>query len=170
MLDLLSAMVTFTVSSRKASSSGDGKKSEATRSFPKGSSVYLIFLLIDFLTSPPITGANDPNDAAAVRKSDGHNSITDFPKAVIPLLRLSFIVGVEVIENSQLRKIRLIFRPRAGCLILINSFHQMFVLTIHIPLSELYEKHVEYAPEYFLLFRWGSEYWSDPDYKQNKVL
>lgn len=46
MLFLLNANVTLTPSSLKANSAGEGKKSAITLTLPKGSLVYLIFVLI----------------------------------------------------------------------------------------------------------------------------
>src|SRR5882672_8604007 len=53
-LRLLSARVTFTPSSRKTRSSGAGRKSGTTLGLPKGSSVYLVFALIDPFTLSPL--------------------------------------------------------------------------------------------------------------------
>src|SRR6476469_1561738 len=50
-LRLLSAIVTFTPSSRKASWSGGGRKSRTTRTSPMGSLVYFVFVVIDV---PPL--------------------------------------------------------------------------------------------------------------------
>src|SRR5436853_519728 len=59
MLFLLNARVTFTPSSRKANSAGDGRKSCTTLTLPNGSSVYLILAFIDCPSSAPISGADD---------------------------------------------------------------------------------------------------------------
>src|SRR5205085_1677458 len=67
-LRLLRARVTFMPSSRNTRSSGAGRKSGTTLGLPKGSSVYLVFALIDPLSFAPIARAKDPNDIGAVRK------------------------------------------------------------------------------------------------------
>src|SRR6185503_8544310 len=53
---------------------------------PKGSSVYLIFSLIDSLSFPPVTRAMDADDVPAVGEPDRENAGTHLPEAVIPLL------------------------------------------------------------------------------------
>ncbi len=53
-LDLLREIVTFTESSLNANSSGEGSMSAITSTFPKGSSVYLIFVFINLFTFSPI--------------------------------------------------------------------------------------------------------------------
>jgi hypothetical protein len=63
MLVLLREIVILTVSSFKASSSGEGRKSEMTLTFPMGSSVYFILAVIYFLSFPPVSGADEANDA-----------------------------------------------------------------------------------------------------------
>jgi len=86
MLRFESAIVTFTPSSRKASSSGAGRKSGTTFSSPSGSSVYLIFPVIDPLASSPVTGTKDSNYTLTVREPNGENTVSNLAKAVIPLL------------------------------------------------------------------------------------
>jgi hypothetical protein len=86
MLRFESAIVTFTPSSRKASSSGEGRKSGTTFSLPSGSSVYLIFSVINSLTPSPVTGTKDSNDTLAVSKADRQDATPNFAKAVVPLL------------------------------------------------------------------------------------
>jgi hypothetical protein len=83
-LVLLSVIVTLTVSSFKASSSGDGRKSEMTLTFPIGSSVYLIFSFIDFISFPPISGADYSNFVLSVCKPNRHYPAGDHAKTVKP--------------------------------------------------------------------------------------
>ena len=86
MLRFESAIVTFTPSSRKASSSGDGRKSATTFSSPSGSSVYLILSVINLLALSPIAGAKDSNDTLTIGEADGEDAFPDLAKAVVPLL------------------------------------------------------------------------------------
>jgi hypothetical protein len=48
--------------------------------------VYLILALIDSLTPPPVTGADDSNDVLAVRKAHRHDAFTHRTEAVVSLL------------------------------------------------------------------------------------
>src|SRR5258705_8166324 len=84
-LRLLRARVTLMPSSRNTRSSGAGRKSGTTLGLPKGSSVYLIFALIDSLTFAPIARSKNPNDIGAVRKSCGEDAATHFAKAEVAL-------------------------------------------------------------------------------------
>jgi hypothetical protein len=52
------------------SSSGAGRKSSTTRSFPIGSSVYLTLLFINPLASTPVSGANDANHTFTISEAD----------------------------------------------------------------------------------------------------
>jgi hypothetical protein len=54
--------------------------------FPLGASVYFIFLFINPLSFPPISGANDSDHAISVGKSHRHNHTGDFYEAVISFL------------------------------------------------------------------------------------
>lgn len=85
MLFLLSEIVTFTVSSFKANSLGEGKKSSTTFTSPIGSSVYFIFSFIDLLPLSPISGADDSDLAIAISESYRHNSIRNVAQAILPL-------------------------------------------------------------------------------------
>ena len=85
-LRLLSASVTFTPSSRKTSSSGGGRKSGTTLIFPRGSSVYLIFALIDAFALSPIAGSKYANDARSICEADRHDRSADLAKAEEPCL------------------------------------------------------------------------------------
>src|SRR5690242_7656028 len=85
-LRLLSAMVTFTPSSRKTKSSGRGRKSGTTSKSPRGSSVYRILSLIDSLSFAPVASPVDANDLGAVGKADCQDAATDLAEAVVPLL------------------------------------------------------------------------------------
>ena len=53
---------------------------------PSGSSVYLIFLLIDTSAFPPVAGSKNQNDIMPKRKSNGQDSAVDPAKAVVPRL------------------------------------------------------------------------------------
>ena len=57
-----------------------------TLSFPRGSSVYLIFSLINSLALAPVTGADDSDNVFAVCEPDRQNAAFDLAEAVIPLL------------------------------------------------------------------------------------
>jgi len=84
-LRLLSAMVTLTPSSLKTRSSGRGRKSGTTLGLPRGSSVYLIFPLINPLAFPPVAGAEDPNDVVAIGEPDRHDPAFHLAETVEPL-------------------------------------------------------------------------------------
>src|SRR6185295_18001178 len=86
MLRFESAIVTFTPSSRKASASGEGRKSGTTFNSPSGSSVFLIFPVIYSLASSPITGTKDSNDTLTVSKANGENAVLNFAETVVPFL------------------------------------------------------------------------------------
>src|SRR5436190_18066678 len=80
-LRLLNARVTFTPSSRNTRSSGGGRKSGTTLGLPSGSSVYLIFALIDSFTFLPIARAENSDDTGAVRESYGQNATARLAEA-----------------------------------------------------------------------------------------
>jgi len=94
-LRLLKAIVTLTPSSRKTNSSGRGRKSGTTVSFPSGSSVYLILSLIDLPSLAPVPGPEDANHASTVREPHREDTTLDpteavvssFARAVRPVLR-----------------------------------------------------------------------------------
>jgi hypothetical protein len=80
---LLSASVIFTPSSRMARSSGGGRKSAIIRGLPIGSSVYLIFVVIDLLSFPPVAGTENTHDAGAIGEANSKNAGLDTSKAEI---------------------------------------------------------------------------------------
>lgn len=84
MLALLKEMVTFTVSSFNASSSGEGRKSATLLTFPIGSSVYLIFSFINFPPFSPVPCANDPNLVFPVSEPNSHYASGHLAQAVKP--------------------------------------------------------------------------------------
>jgi hypothetical protein len=86
MLVLLSEMVTLTVSSFKANSSGEGRKSFSNLTFPIGSSEYDIFCFIYFLSLSPIAGADNSDYVFSIGKSDSHNTSGNIAKTIISLL------------------------------------------------------------------------------------
>src|SRR5690349_20817370 len=83
MLFLLREMVTLTDSSRNANSAGEGRKSEIIFISPNGSSVYFIFVLINRLAFPPVTGTKYANDVVPICKAYRNNCISDLAKAVV---------------------------------------------------------------------------------------
>src|SRR5579859_3441813 len=85
-LRLVNAIVTLTPSSRKTRSSGRGRKSGTTFGSPSGSSVYLIFPLIDSPSFPPIAGSEDPDYIVTVGKPDGENPAVNPTKTVVAQL------------------------------------------------------------------------------------
>jgi hypothetical protein len=107
MLRFESAIVTFTPSSRNANSSGDGRKSGMTFKSPRGSSVYLIFSVIDSLAPSPVTGTKDSNKAPPVSKANRENALSNLAKAVVPLFARAVreILGdyASRIRKSELR-------------------------------------------------------------------
>jgi hypothetical protein len=68
-LSRLRLIVTLTVSSFNASSSGGGKKSSTGLPGLIGSSAYLILLFINPLTPAPISSTDDSNNVIAIGKS-----------------------------------------------------------------------------------------------------
>jgi hypothetical protein len=57
-----------------------------TSNLPMGSSVYLIFSLINCLAFTPIAGAEDADGAVAVSKSHGQHATFDHAEAIETLL------------------------------------------------------------------------------------
>ena len=96
-LALLSEMVTLTVLSFKTNSSGDGRKSVTTLTFPMGSFVYAIFFSINILSFPPVAGTYDSN--CQLRLGEG-NSVLFLVLSVlviIPLEKRLFIHEVNIL-------------------------------------------------------------------------
>src|SRR3990172_1439472 len=89
MLSLLRAIVTFTVSSLNTSSSGTGRKSGTTFSGPIGSSVYLIFALIDLFPFSPIACTENSDNAKAVCKTDSQDTVADHAKTEIAFVAMT---------------------------------------------------------------------------------
>jgi hypothetical protein len=85
-LRLLRASVTLMLSSRTTSCSGAGRKSGTTLGSPIGSSVYLIFPVIDLLAFAPVTGADDPYYLVAEREPDAQYAFADLAEAEIARL------------------------------------------------------------------------------------
>ncbi len=54
-----------------------------------GSLVYLIFVFINSLAFPPVTGAEDTNHTSAIGKADSQNSALDLAETEIALLVLT---------------------------------------------------------------------------------
>jgi hypothetical protein len=96
MLFLLRAIVTLTPASRKANSSGEGRKSRITFRLPKGSSVYLILALINCLAFPPIACTENADHSASMREPHAKDSAADPSEAVIA----SFLVAVRHILSD----------------------------------------------------------------------
>src|SRR3989304_7810062 len=84
-LRLERAIVIFTPSSRSIRSSGLGRKSGTTFSFPKGSFVYLIFALINSFALSPVASSKYPDHVITVCEADRHYTFTYHPKAVVSL-------------------------------------------------------------------------------------
>jgi hypothetical protein len=107
-LVLLRAIVTLTVSSFRASSSGEGRKSEMTLTFPIGSSVYFIFPFIYLFPFPPVSGADNSDFIFSMGKSYGHNSASDSIKTIIPLFLITvfqiFQNDTMIIQKSKLQQ------------------------------------------------------------------
>jgi hypothetical protein len=77
-------MVTLTVSSLNTSLSGEGKKSGMTFSSPIGSSVYLIFVLINTFSFPPVAGTEYADGTPTIGKADRKDTTANFSEAVKP--------------------------------------------------------------------------------------
>lgn len=65
-----------------------------------GSSVYLIFALINSLAFPPVAGAEDTNHASAIGKPDSQNAALDLAETEISLLALAVS---QVFRNDTMR-------------------------------------------------------------------
>lgn len=65
-----------------------------------GSSVYLIFVLINSLAFPPVTGAEDTNHASAIGKAGSRNAAFDLAETEIALLALAVS---EVFRDDTMR-------------------------------------------------------------------
>ena len=67
---------------------------------PSGSSVYLIFSLINSLALTPIPGTEDSNDVFAICESDRQDPAFNLTETVVPLLTRT--MG-QVLRNHALR-------------------------------------------------------------------
>ena len=96
-------METLTESSLNASSPGDGRKSEMTSRFPSGSSVYLIFTLIDLFPFPPVAGTNNADGGSPICKSDGENTVTNLSKAIVSFFcpTVGEVLGYDTLGISE---------------------------------------------------------------------
>jgi hypothetical protein len=103
-LFLLSVIVILMSSSRNASSCGEGRKSRTTLGSPIGSFAYLIFALIDNLSLAPVTSPNYPNNAGAMRESNGQYTTRDTPKTEVSLLLGAAMPGVFSDDSVRIRK------------------------------------------------------------------
>src|SRR6266700_3636308 len=100
MLFLLSEIVTLTDSSRNANSAGDGRKSGTILISPSGSSVYFIFVLINRLAFPPVTGSQNANNVVPIRKPYRDNAISDLAKTIVTHF---FVAVVHVFSDDTMR-------------------------------------------------------------------
>jgi len=82
-------MVTFWLSSLKASWSGEGKKSAMILTGPMGSAVYFVLLLIDCFSLPSISCADDPDYVSSVREPDRHDPVVNQTETVEALFSLT---------------------------------------------------------------------------------
>jgi hypothetical protein len=57
-----------------------------------GSSVYVILFFIKFVTPPPISGSEDPDDVVSIGESDSQDAVADFPEAVESLFRVAMLL------------------------------------------------------------------------------
>ncbi len=78
MLDLLSDMVIFSVSSGTANSAGGGRKSFILVNFPIGISELLFLAFIVIFSLSPISGSDNPDLISAISKSDSQNLTFDY--------------------------------------------------------------------------------------------
>src|SRR5947199_5176434 len=76
-------MVTFTVSSLNTNALGGGRKSGITLRSPSGSSVYLVFSLIELLPFPPVACSEYPDLAPAARKPNSQHAASNLFETVI---------------------------------------------------------------------------------------
>jgi hypothetical protein len=65
--------------------------------------VQLIRFFIDLLSFPPVTGAIDSDDALSKSKSDGYDSITNLPDAVMPFFCVT-VPGVSQDDALRIQK------------------------------------------------------------------
>src|SRR6266850_464989 len=142
-LRLLREIVTFTPSSRNTRSSGFGRKSGTTLTSPRGSSVYLIFSLIDSFSFAPISCAVDTDNFLAVSEPHREDAGTHPPEAVVPLFARA--VG-HILRDNALRVSEGNLRHREGhtvlflvLLILVRiPFEPGLSLSEHVYLSSLW--------------------------------
>lgn len=118
-LRLLKAMVTLIPSSRKTRSSGRGRKSGTTLRSPRGSSVYLIFSLIDSFPLSPVAGPENPDHVLAVRETDRQDPALHPPEAVMALL-LRAVGQVLRDHTRRIREGQLRLRERDSVLSLVR--------------------------------------------------
>src|SRR5262245_20216490 len=102
--------VTFTLSSRATSASGEGKKSSITLTRPISPAVYLmVLLLIDSLSLLPVARAEDPDAPRAVREAHCHHAAVYQTEAEITLLRSAV---AQVLGDDTPRIEECVLRPR----------------------------------------------------------
>jgi len=97
MLNLLRAIVTFTVSWGITNSSGGGKKSLTLVIFPIGLFGSIIFFFIVLFPLSPISGTNYPNFPTAISESHCKDLISRLPYTKKPFFLFAmFRVGVNL--------------------------------------------------------------------------
>ena len=120
-LDLLRAIVTFTVSSLNASSSGEGRKSSTTSTSSIGPALYFLLALIDSLTPSPVAGSKDANDVLSVGEADGHNAVAKVTKAKESLFASRAVSDVSGDDSMRISEGILCFRETDTVLALVLS-------------------------------------------------
>ncbi len=77
-----------------------------TLTFPIGSSVYFILVVIDLFSFPPISGADNSDFVFSVSKPDGHNSARNPAKTIESLFALAMLKILQddtlMIQESKL--------------------------------------------------------------------
>jgi hypothetical protein len=84
--------------------------------------VYLIFVLIDNLSLAPVTSTNYPNNAQAMRESNGQYTTRDTSKTEVSLLLGAAVPGV-LSDNAV---------GVCKCLLRQYEWHAMFALIFYV--------------------------------------
>jgi len=76
-----------------------------------GSSVYVILLFIKFISLPPISGSEDPDDVVPIGEADCQDTAADFPEAVESLFRVAVFL---IQQDHTLRICKGMLRKHKG--------------------------------------------------------
>jgi len=91
---------------------------------PRGSSVYLIFPLINAPTFPPVAGSKNTNNIMAKRKSNGQDPTIDPAKTVISInIDPRWSCEIDLPQSRDTGRQRQIELLRRGCRVCLGFLH-----------------------------------------------